>query len=467
MPVIATKADHLKGVVFCYATDTTKYYYREYNSTTQRYQYKIIKGAYTLDAAKEKAIEVFTIFRQMEASTVALSGGGATLNISTRYKSETPHSRIIDPLIDTYLKKERERVEAGLIKEGTYNTREIVIGTHLRNFFKHHIITRTHQIKLTTFDDYQVFRYKCSKLTRNKEVVEIRHFLSFLIRNEYLHPKLSKVNALIKRERVYDEDLTSNPAINADDWKLITKALRDYIKHGSSHSNPKTTYWRTLFHNFCIVLKNSGLRPVELRNLRWSDVEFNKLTPEEDALRIQGKMSSSLTNKAASVVINVRKSKTHGQREVPCKVGRELRRWKDYIDQFLSDRQGKSAIKITLTPDSCIFGNCDNDFKPYIPCAFNQAWIEAVRQPLEGKLKGHRMSEKDYTLYSMRSTFIEDNLLQDGGCDVFLLARVAGHSVEILQKHYERINVRARSNELKQLPFGKRQDHTVDTGSLF
>ena len=272
MPAIATKADCLKGIVFCYATDTTKYYYREYNSTTQKYQYKIIKGAHTLDDAKEKAIDVFTTFRQQEAQAEALSVGGATLTISTRHKSETPHSRIIDPLIDHYLKKERERVDAGLIKQGTYDTRAITIGVHLREFLKQRIITRTHQITLTTFDDYQVFRYKCTKLTRNKEVVDIRHFLSFLIRNEYLHPKLSKVNALIKRERVFDEDLTANPAINADDWKLITRALRGYITLGAKHSNPKTHYWRTLFHCYCLCLKNTGMRPVELRTLRWSDI---------------------------------------------------------------------------------------------------------------------------------------------------------------------------------------------------
>jgi hypothetical protein len=46
--------------------------------------------------------------------------------------------------------------------------------------------------------------------------------------------------------------------------------------------------------------------------------------------------------------------------------------------------------------------------------------------------------------------------MQEGGCDVFLLARVCGHDVKILQRHYERINVRARSDELKQLPFGKK-----------
>jgi integrase len=470
MPAIASKADCLKGVVFCYATDTTKWYYREYNETTQKYQYKLIKNAHTVAEAKEKAIEVFTIFRQREvngASTVALSGGVATHTVLTQRRSDTPNSRIIDPLIDAYLKKELSRVEAGIIKHSTYSTRAIAIGIHLREYLKKCYIHRTHQITLTTFDDWHVYRHKCTKLTRNKEVVDVRHFLSFLIRNEYLHPKLSKVNDLIKRERVFDEDLQSNPAICPEDWKLITKALRDYIAIGAKHTNPKTHYWRTLFHCFCLCMKNSGLRPVELRHLRWCDVEFHKLTPEEDELRRSGKMSSALTNKAASVVMLVKKSKTHSQREVPAKCGRELRRWKDYLDGFIATHRSKSAVKIDLTPNSYIFGNCDNEFKPYIECFFTEAWQEAVRRPLAGKLKGHRMSDKEYSMYSMRSSFIEDNLLQDGGCDIFYLARVAGHDVKILQKHYERINVRARSNELRQLPFGKKVDPTVDTGSLF
>jgi integrase len=309
MPAIATKAECLKGVVFAYATDTTKWYYREYNESTQKYQYKIIKGAKTLEEAKDKALDVYTVFRQKEATPVPF-------NLISDKRSETPHSRIIEPLIDSYLKKERERVEAGLIKQTTYSNIEVTIGLHLRAYFKHHLISRTHQIKLTTFDDWQIYRSDCSKLTRNKEVKEIRMFLSWLIRNEYLHPKLSKVNALIKGERVTDEDLTANPAINPDDWSLVTQALRDYIKKGTKHSNPKTTYWRTLFHTFCLVMKNTGMRPVELRHLRWCDVEFYQLTPDEDQLRREGKMSSSLTDKVASVVISVRRSKTHSQREV-------------------------------------------------------------------------------------------------------------------------------------------------------
>lgn len=173
-------------------------------------------------------------------------------------------------------------------------------------------------------------------------------------------------------------------------------------------------------------------------------------------------MSSVVTDKVATCYIHIRKSKTKSQREVPAKCGRELRRWKDFIFKFITDTKRKHLPD----GDSCVFGNCDNDYRPYSHCFYSQAWSEGVREPLHGQLKGHPFSDKHYTLYSMRATFIEDNLLQEGGCDVFYLARVCGHDVKILQRHYERITVRERAGELKQIPYGKKRQQTRTTNPL-
>ena len=81
---------------------------------------------------------------------------------------------------------------------------------------------------------------------------------------------------------------------------------------------------------------------------------------------------------------------------------------------------------------------------------------------LEGELKGHKFSSRPYTIYSMRSTFIENSLL--GGMDIFLLSRICGHSVDMLQRHYERIDVKERAQEITKIDYGKkkRQVVTVD-----
>ena len=63
-------------------------------------------------------------------------------------------------------------------------------------------------------------------------------------------------------------------------------------------------------------------------------------------------------------------------------------------------------------------------------------------------------TDEPYTIYSMRSTFIEDNLL--AGKDVFLIAKAAGHNVNTLMKHYERIDPRKRSREMTEFEMGKK-----------
>jgi integrase len=454
LPAIAQKLDCLKGCVFQYVGRPDTFYYREYDSATRKYTYKTVPDATSLQDAAVKALEVFAEMRKQEASPLPIT-------LTTQSKTKVPTSRLIEPLIEQYLEINKKRVEAGTLSQGTYDNKVIAVGMHMKAYLSSKIITRTHQIKVATFDDYVVFRGPISKLTKNKELIDIRHFLNWCIRNEYLSPKLL-AQKLIKKERVTEEDLLANPAINAHDWDLITKQIRAWKQKGNLHTNPKTRYWRELFHTFCLVMKQTGMRPIEIKNLRWKDIEFLKLTDDEEQQRRAGKMSSAVSDKAATCYIFIRKTKTRTPREVPAKCGRELRRWKDFIFQFIADTKRSSYP----TNDSLVFGNCDNYYRPYVDCNYSKAWLEGVREPLKGQLRGHQYSDHPYTIYSMRATFIEDNLLQPGGCDVFYLARVVGHDVSILQKHYERITVRSRASELKQIPFGQPRPQEEETTTL-
>ena len=81
-----------------------------------------------------------------------------------------------------------------------------------------------------------------------------------------------------------------------------------------------------------------------------------------------------------------------------------------------------------------------------------------------GKLKGHKFSERPYTLYSMRSTFIENHILR--GTDAYLLARICGNSVATIMQTYERIDIRKRTKELTDIEFGKKRQRP-ETIKLF
>ena len=97
-----------------------------------------------------------------------------------------------------------------------------------------------------------------------------------------------------------------------------------------------------------------------------------------------------------------------------------------------------------------------NEMKPVHLRKVQQHW-RGITDKLskEGKLKGHRFSDKPYTLYSMRSTFIEDHLLK--GTDLFLLARIAGHAAKELMQSYERLDIRSRAKEITDIQYGKKK----------
>ena len=82
----------------------------------------------------------------------------------------------------------------------------------------------------------------------------------------------------------------------------------------------------------------------------------------------------------------------------------------------------------------------------------------------QGKLKGHKFSDRPYTLYSMRSTFIENHILR--GTDAYLLARICGNSVATIMQTYERIDIRRRTKELTDIEFGSKR-RNPETISLF
>ena len=93
-----------------------------------------------------------------------------------------------------------------------------------------------------------------------------------------------------------------------------------------------------------------------------------------------------------------------------------------------------------MSGNDYVFSNPMNDFQPVHQSRVGSTWRQIIKHLLkEGRLKGHKFSDKRYTLYSMRATFIEDHLLK--GTDIFLLARIAGHDVKTLMQSYERLDI--------------------------
>ena len=154
--------------------------------------------------------------------------------------------------------------------------------------------------------------------------------------------------------------------------------------------------------------------------------------------------------------ITTMRAKTQDYREIPCNLGHVFKRWRDFV---------KSQTDKPIKGDDYVFAQLYNEMKQPNQRKIGQHWRWICDYLMSsGKLKGHKFSERPYTLYSMRSTFIENHILR--GTDAYLLARICGNSVATIMQTYERIDIRRRTKELTDIEFGSKKGNP-ETISLF
>ena len=482
MPALFQKASVLegRGQVLAYKRDPSAWYYRELIKGTERYRSARIPDATTLEQAVEAALDMYGSFRETIPGTAPERPRRATATQALQARKRK--GKEVAEAVADYLKFEQRRVDAQELGQLTLKDRRQVLTTHLLAYLKDQKVSSTAQISSETFHEYGVFRHKASKLTRNKEITIIKGFIdNHLRKHKLIDPEVAIDKNLIPKARIKTSDLDANPAINPEDWGVINRYIRhEWVEKVAGYNRPSVFYWRHMFWTFTLVAKNTGCRPKELLALRWKDVEIvdvgriskSKEQGEIEALEAEGidvldanepndYQGWSKSEKAIGRVerliayVMVRNSKTGEQREIPANIGNALRRFHNYQKRWLKEH-GQPNL---LNTNSLIFGNPGNEMRPYNYSVFGKSWnkiIEAVKD----KLKGHKFSERSYSIYSMRSTFIENNLA--GGMDIFLLARICGHSVHMLTKHYERMDIRMRAEEITHISFGnKRKDGEI------
>ena len=404
---------------------------------------------------------------------------------STKFINRKRRGIDIDKVIDEYLSSLSERVEANELKDSTFKEHMQTLDVHLKRYFKQESITKTSQITADTFTSYPLFRKGCSKLTNNKEARHIKSFVdNYLAKRKLVDVDVVSNKKLIPLSKIKQEDLDANPAINDEDWKLINSWIRNtYLKQGKSHPRPSVHYWRYLFWHFTLIMKNSGARPNELLNLRWKDIQIedigrisqSKKPQEIEDLEAEGidvvgtdeldlnawDINESALGREQRFIahIFIRASNTGRVREVPTNLGEALIRFKEYQENYIEENQ----LDLTITPHTLIFGNPHNFYSKYSYHTFTSSWHKCMNA-LDGLLKGHKFSERPYTIYSMRSTFIANGLLNK--MDIFLLSRICGNSVDTLQRHYERIDVKERAEEITKINYAEKKKQ-INSINLF
>ena len=67
-------------------------------------------------------------------------------------------------------------------------------------------------------------------------------------------------------------------------------------------------------------------------------------------------------------------------------------------------------------------------------------------------LKPYVFSNRNYTPYSLRSTFICNLILQ--GKDIYDVAKLAGHSIAVCERYYAKLDMGRKSKELTEIEYG-------------
>ena len=379
----------------------------------------------------------------------------------------------IDELLRGWVRINEDKQRLGEIKQGTLSGKTSSLMGPIRTYLlKEKGLKTIGEIKLDTFLEYRNWRvtkgWQDIKSTRSegppkdstvkRDFTHLKDwFANFLIPRGYTTVTPSLPTITIRKDQ-----LDSNPPIPEEpDWRNIYLYLKRWSDEGEKHINPRVHYWRQCFRFFCLICKNAGTRPSELvgkvekrrqvqrdgtarivqeiSGLRWEDVEVYKATH----LSQSGKPFD-----VEEATIHIRKTKTGEPREVPCNTGDFFVRWRRYVDQW----RAENGFDPVTPKDYVFFYPYTN--RPYSYSQWSKTWDE-MRDALGSKLSPIRSDQK-YTLYSLRSTYITNQI--EEGKDVYLVKQLTGHSLEVLNRHYDRSQIKTRRAEATARTYGSKKE---------
>ena len=93
---------------------------------------------------------------------------------------------------------------------------------------------------------------------------------------------------------------------------------------------------------------------------------------------------------------------------------------------------------------------------------FNRTWRKII-DGINPALKLYVFSTKNYTPYSLRSTYI-CNLILDNK-DIYTVAKLAGHTIAVYEKYYARIDMGKKAKEITDFDYGSTRSRNIETES--
>lgn len=435
MPAIAETHQVLngRGTVFRYQHSAKGWYYRSWDKSTRRYKTKQIPNAETLDEAIAGCLDI----------AIALGTAGDTPRRSYTAPLVKAKGIPISEHIEAYLEASERKVSIGLKDEAAHNRRCISLRKHLLGYLTSLDIIYPNQIEEITFDDYPIYRRGCAKNTLKTELKEIQAFIRhYLARHKYISNELALSQTLIPKVRLTEEDLDANPAFTNEGYAIVNKYLRSVWLPQATHKGSQ--YFRRMFWCFVHLLKCSGCRPSELLALRLKDITLTN--PKRWSESQQKEVDNY------KLTLFIRKSKTGRPRDVLCRsnAGEHLLDFRRFQDEYFKTY----GYNITANPEMLLFGKpAELMEKGYAYRYMDDVWRNQIINPIKDKIPKNKYSDKPFTLYSLRSTFISGCI--DDGLDIYTTASLCGHTVKILERYYHRYDLLKKAEQIQAIPYGR------------
>jgi integrase len=272
-----------------------------------------------------------------------------------------------------------------------------------KNILSHYAKTDIRNINNTSVSKYFSNRQsqtpEPSANTLKQDVRLLKNILTFALNNDII-TKLPTFPS-------FNEQPKTRPDFTQAQYDKLIKSMRQFVKDGKAH--PMVYRARFYLQQFVLILKNSGMRVGEARQLTWADI------------------SKTQTVDGGTRLVFAVSGKTGG-REVVC-----MKRVKDYITRLHVHRTKELGDKPSLNEH--VF--CHSDGK--LIHSFKKSFRTLLEySDLLYDSKGDRR-----VLYSLRHTYATMRLRD--GVGIYQLATNMGTSVEMIERYYGKKRVTAKT----------------------
>ena len=388
-------------------------------------KYKVLSlGTNDESKARDLALEKWSKLRQH------IEGGGSVFE------------KTIEENFDEYLDYLQGQVDTEQLNIKTLRTKK----TSLKKLrIRLQIYSKLSDIPVNCLDDYVHWRRTKnwdrtkhinnprppSNLTINTELKDFKGFFDWCIDKKRFTKEIKYPFTKID----YKKSIEKNPSFTDEDWKKIVYYTRTWVKKDTTSKGKlrKNSFYRVVFVEFLKILSNSGMRVHEALLLKWSDIKLQK--------KVEVSSKTGKERDRWIAIIQIAPETKTGRREVICPAGDYFRRLREFYLKEEGQLPNSNDFVFrnvgTKTSKNAHIGNALSD------SFLRRLWYEFREDLYKDK---ETYFEENYTLHSCRAYYINKRL--ELGVKPVFVAKLVGHSIKTMEKHYENIKLRQLTSEL-------------------